>query len=50
MSNQVVLLFSGQGAQSVGMGKELADIAGDAGNLLAQADGILGWSLTQAMI
>ncbi len=49
MSNQVVLLFSGQGAQSVGMGKELADIAGDDGNLLAQADEILGWSLNQAM-
>ena len=49
MSNQVVLLFSGQGAQSVGMGKDLAKIAGDEGNLLAQADGILGWSLSQAM-
>ena len=49
MSDQVVLLFSGQGAQSVGMGKDLVETVGDEGNLLTQANEILGWSLTDVM-
>ncbi len=50
MSNQrVVLLFSGQGAQTVGMGRDLAPLSGDAENLVAQADEILGWSLGEVM-
>lgn len=50
MSNQsVVLLFSGQGAQAVGMGKDLVASVDGADDLVAQADEILGWSLSQAM-
>jgi len=44
-----VLLFSGQGAQAVGMGRGFVESGGDGGRLLAQADEILGWSLSKAM-
>lgn len=44
-----VLLFSGQGAQKVGMGKDLYDAYPAARAILEQADAGLGMSLTQVM-
>ena len=49
MSNDVVILFAGQGAQKVGMGRDLAENHPEIRDLFAQADEILGFSLTQAM-
>lgn len=50
MSDQsVVLLFSGQGAQAVGMGADLLPLLQGDHSLLAQADEILGWSLSEVM-
>ena len=48
MSN-VVLLFSGQGAQKVGMGQDLAEQYPVAKSLFEQADQILGRSITDIM-
>ena len=45
----VVLLFSGQGAQKVGMGKDLCEAYPAAKALLEQADASLGMPLTQVM-
>ena len=41
------LLFSGQGAQKVGMGKSLAEGSERAKALYAQADAVLGWKLSE---
>jgi [acyl-carrier-protein] S-malonyltransferase len=49
MSKKVVLLFSGQGAQSVGMGQALATSSAVARRVLEQADEVLGFSLTSVM-
>ena len=49
MRKKVVLLFSGQGAQAVGMGQELAESSPVARALLKQADDMLGYSLTAVM-
>lgn len=49
MSKKVVLLFSGQGAQKVGMGKDLAEAFPVAKALFDQADAALGFSLTNVM-
>lgn len=49
MSNQVVILFSGQGAQKVGMGKDLADAYPAAKALFDKADAALGFSLSEIM-
>ena len=48
MSN-VVILFSGQGAQKVGMGQDLADAYPAARALFDQADESLGYSLSDVM-
>src|SRR5206468_9511915 len=49
MARKIALLFAGQGAQSVGMGRELAEDFTPAAKLFAQADEILGRQLTDIM-
>jgi [acyl-carrier-protein] S-malonyltransferase len=49
MSRKVVLLFSGQGAQKIGMGKDLAEKFPQAKALINQADEILGFRLSRVM-
>jgi [acyl-carrier-protein] S-malonyltransferase len=49
MSKKVALLFAGQGAQVVGMGRDLGDQFPVAANLFLQADEILGRKLTGVM-
>ena len=49
MSKKVVLLFSGQGAQTVGMGQELAAFSPVVRDMFAQADEVSGYSLTEVM-
>ena len=46
MENKIALLFAGQGAQSVGMGRDLAAHHPPAGDLFQEADQILGRSLS----
>ena len=47
--SQIVLLFSGQGAQKVGMGKDWAESSGTARRLAVQADQALGFSISDVM-
>src|SRR5438874_1295015 len=47
MPKRVALLFAGQGAQSVGMGRDLAEQFSVAANLFRQADEILGRKLSE---
>jgi [acyl-carrier-protein] S-malonyltransferase len=46
MAKKVALLFAGQGAQSVGMGRDLAGHHPAAGHLFQEADEVLGQSLS----
>jgi [acyl-carrier-protein] S-malonyltransferase len=50
MPKRIALLFAGQGAQSVGMGRDLGDQFPVAANLLREADQILGRKLTDVML
>src|SRR5881396_4003112 len=47
MPRKIALLFAGQGAQSVGMGRDLAEQFPSAAELFQQADEILGRNLSQ---
>ncbi len=49
MAIQAVLLFSGQGAQKVGMGKDLAEAFPTAARLFEQAEAALGFPLSEVM-
>ena len=49
MGKKVVLLFSGQGAQKIGMGKDLAEAYPAARALFDQADAALGMPLSSLM-
>ena len=46
MTKRIALLFAGQGAQSVGMGRDLAEQYPAAGDLFREADAILGRPLS----
>lgn len=50
MSTPIVLLFSGQGAQRVGMGRDLVDNEPAAAAQLAEATAALGWPLDKVML
>jgi [acyl-carrier-protein] S-malonyltransferase len=47
--NEVVLLFSGQGAQRVGMGRDFAAGSAAAAGMLAHAQAVLGYDLGKVM-
>ena len=47
--SDVVFLFSGQGAQKVGMGKDFYEASDTAKAMFAEADEALGMSLSQVM-
>lgn len=47
--SQIVLLFSGQGAQKVGMGKDFVDSSATAKEMAAKADQALGFSISEIM-
>lgn len=44
---KAAFIFSGQGAQSVGMGKDLCETSPAAAAVFKEADGVLGWSVSE---
>lgn len=49
MNDKNAALFAGQGAQAVGMGRDLAESRPECKALFDRADSILGWSLSEAV-
>ena len=49
MGKRAVLMFAGQGAQTVGMGRDLAETYDEAAAVFAQADEQLGYALSETM-
>src|SRR5436305_2072823 len=49
MSDSPVLVFPGQGAQSVGMCKDIADAVPEVRALFARADEVLGFPITKTI-
>ena len=49
MNDRNAALFAGQGAQAVGMGRDLAESRPECKALFDRADSILGWSLPEAV-
>jgi [acyl-carrier-protein] S-malonyltransferase len=49
MPDEAVLVFPGQGAQSVGMGRDLAEAFPEVRALFARADEVLGFPITQTI-
>ena len=47
--SKIVLLFSGQGAQKVGMGKDWVESSATARQMAMQADQVLGFSISEIM-
>src|SRR5881394_1961798 len=47
--SDIVLVFPGQGAQAMGMGKDLADAFPDVRRLFDRADELLGFALSKAI-
>jgi len=47
MSKHIALIFPGQGAQALGMGRSLANVSPAAAEVFRQADEILGWPLSK---
>jgi [acyl-carrier-protein] S-malonyltransferase len=47
--NEVVLLFSGQGAQKVGMGRDFVESSGVCRAMAAAADRVLGFAISEIM-
>jgi [acyl-carrier-protein] S-malonyltransferase len=47
MSQKIALLFAGQGAQTVGMGKDLVAASPSAADLFSRADAQLGYALSE---
>lgn len=47
--SKIVILFSGQGAQKVGMGKDFAENSATARKMIADADAALGFSISEMM-
>jgi [acyl-carrier-protein] S-malonyltransferase len=47
--SEVVILFSGQGAQKVGMGKDWAEHSATARGMVRRADEVLGYGLSEVM-
>ena len=47
--SQIVLLFSGQGAQKVGMGKDFVESSATARDMAAKADEVLGFPISRIM-